>query len=266
MDMGLTDRVALVTGAGGGIGAGIAREMAAEGARVVVIDRDGERAHAVAQSIGDRAIAVETDVADRGAVRAMTSEVLARFGRLDILVNNVGVTLADWIEDVTDDHIATTFDVNMRSHLLCTQAVIEPMKASRWGRLIYVSSASGIKASAGLALYSASKHWLRGLGVALGLELGKYNITANIVCPSDVYPEGHLPARTWTDAKLQSISMSKAGVDSMDALKQKRIEANPMGRACTVQDVADVVVFLASERAGFINAHTISVTGGALPV
>jgi len=265
LDLGLGQRVAIVTGAGTGIGAGIAHALVDEGARVVVVDRDRQRARRVAEGLGDRAIPVEADVTRRQAVDAMVAETMGAFGRVDILVNNVGLTLADWIEDIGDGDVERTFAVNMRAHLVCTQAVVGPMKAARWGRLIYLSSGSGMKPSAGLALYSASKFFIRGLGAAVGLELGRYNITANVVCPSDVYPEGDEPAETWGDPKLQAVSMAKAGVESFQALRAKRIEANPMRRSCAAQDVADVVCFLASERAGFINAQTLGVNGGAIP-
>jgi len=265
MDLGLKDRVAIVTGAGRGLGAGIARALAEEGVRVVIVDRDGPAGRRVAERIGGGALAIQADVADRSSVRAMVEQVLGAFGRIDILVNNVGLTLADWVEDIRDEDIERTFAVNMRSHLFCTQAVVAPMKAARWGRLIYLSSGSGLKASAGMALYSASKYFIRGLGVAVGLELGRYNITANVVCPSDVYPEDEEAPATWLEENLRRISMVKEGVESFEALRTKRIAANPMRRACTVRDVADVVVFLASERAGFVNAQSIAVNGGSIP-
>jgi NAD(P)-dependent dehydrogenase (short-subunit alcohol dehydrogenase family) len=265
MDMGLTDRVAVVTGAGRGIGAGIAHALADEGARVVAVDLDGGAADRIAARIGERALAVQADAADRAAVGRLVEQVMASFGRLDILVNNVGLSLAGWVEDITDADIDRTVAVNMRAHLVCTQAVIGPMKAARWGRLIYLSSGSGLKASAGMALYSASKYFIRGLGVAVGLEAGPSNITANIVCPSDVYPEGDEAAVTWCDPKLQAVTFAKEKVDTLEALKARRIAANPMRRACTVRDIADLVVFLAGERAGFINAQSIAVNGGGIP-
>ncbi len=265
MDLGLRDRVAIVIGGGRGIGAGIGHALAAEDARVAVVDLDGALAENVAKRIGSRAVSVQADASDRKSVDAMMGRVMAAFGRVDVLVHCVGLSLADWVEDITDADIDRTFAVNMRSSLICTQAVIGPMKTARWGRLVYLSSGSGLKASAGLSLYSASKYFIRGLGIALGLELGKYNITANIVCPSDVYPEGEEASATWLEPRLRAISLAKEGVDSFEALRAKRIAANPMRRACTVRDVADVVTFLASDRAGFINAQSVAVNGGGIP-
>jgi 3-oxoacyl-[acyl-carrier protein] reductase len=139
------------------------------------------------------------------------------------------------------------------------------MSQNHWGRLIFIGSGSGLKASAGLALYSASKYFLHGLAVAAGLELGRFGITSNIVCPSDIYPDGPHPAGSWQSQKLVEISLKKENVDTFDALKQKRIAKTPAGRACRTQDIADVVAFLASPRADFINAQVIGVNGGALP-
>jgi NAD(P)-dependent dehydrogenase (short-subunit alcohol dehydrogenase family) len=265
VDMGLGNRVAVVTGAGRGLGAGIARALAGEGARVAVVDLNAQDARRVAEGLGDCALPVEADVTERRCACAMAQRVVEVFGRIDILVNNVGLSLVDWVEDIQDADIERTFATNMKSHLLCTQAVIGPMKAARWGRLIYIASGSGLRASAGLALYSASKYFIRGLGIAVGLELGQHNITANIVCPSDVYSDENDAPQTWLNPKLQAISMAKEGVSSFEALRAKRIASNPMRRSCTVRDVADLVTFLAGDRAGFINAQSIAVNGGGVP-
>ncbi len=265
MDMGLKDRVAIITGGAQGIGAGVAKALADEGTRVVIADQNEPQAQLQARQIGHRATALRVDVSNRDDVQEMVGRAVREQGRIDILVNNVGLSLADWVLDIRDSDIDRTFAVNMRSHLICTQAAVPHMKTAQWGRLIYLSSGSGLKASAGMALYSASKYFIRGLGIAVGLELGQYNITANIVCPSDVYPEGDSAAASWLDPKMQSITLAKEKVASFEALRAKRIAANPMRRACTVQDVADVVVFLAGERAGFINAQSIAVNGGGIP-
>ncbi len=263
MDLAIKDKIAIVTGAGSGIGAAITRALAAEGAKVAVVDLDGHAADDLARSIDG--LAIRADVADDDAPAEIVRRTRAAFGTVHVLVNNVGITAADWLEQINDADFDKTVSVNMRSHLRCTQAVIPLMKRQRWGRLIYISSGSGLKASAGMALYSASKYFLRGLAVSAGLELGQHGITANTVCPSDVYPGGDEPARSWKDEKLLAVSLQKEGVESFEALMAKRIAANPMRRACTVEDVAAVVAFLASERAGFINAQTIGVNGGAIP-
>ncbi|MBI4578067.1 MAG: SDR family oxidoreductase, partial [Planctomycetes bacterium] len=190
---------------------------------------------------------------------------VARFGGLRIAVQAVGLTLANYLPDVTDRDVDATFDVNLRGSIWVAQAAVEPMRPGGYGRLIFIGSGSGMKGSAGLSVYSASKFFLRGLAQAVGLEVGPAGITCNVVCPSDVYPDGDTPAMTWQDPTLVRISCEKAGVPDLDALKQKRIAANPARRACTADDVAYLTAYLCSPLAGFINAQTIGVNGGALP-
>jgi 3-oxoacyl-[acyl-carrier protein] reductase len=122
-----------------------------------------------------------------------------------------------------------------------------------------------MKASAGLAVYSASKYFLHGLCVAAGLELGRDGITANIICPSDVYPGGESTSGSWGDPRLVEMSCEKEGVANIEALKAKRIARNPAHRSCTEGDVASLAAFLASPLADFINAQAIGVNGGAVP-
>lgn len=263
MDLELTGKVALVTGAAAGLGAGICRALAGEGVRVVVTDRDAAAATALADELDG--IAMELDVSARASVDSAVAEAADRAGALDIVVSNVGLTLPDYLPDISDADVDRTFDVNMRGALFLTRAAAPLLRPSGSGRLIYIGSGSGMKASAGLALYSASKYFLHGLCVAAGLELGVDGVTANIVCPSDLYPEGDRPAGTWRDRKLVEISCRKEGVADFAELKAKRVARTPVRRGCTVQDVADLVTFLASPRAGFINAQVIGVNGGALP-
>lgn len=263
MDLQFEDKVALVTGGGGGIGRQICQALASEGARVVVSDIKHEAAADVANEIGGRSIAI--DVRDKTNIRQALDDICRDAGHLDILISNVGLTLPDMLVDISDDDIDTTFDVNMRGPLQLVRDAVPRMAANGWGRLIFIGSGSGMKASAGLALYSASKYFLHGLTVAAGLELGPRGITANIVCPSDVYPDGPHPAGSWQNEKLVATSLKKEGVDTFEALKAKRIAKTPARRACRTNDVADIVTFLASPRADFINAQVIGVNGGSLP-
>lgn len=263
MDLNLKGKVALVTGGGQGIGAAIARRLAAEGARVVVVDRDAPRAEKVAADCGGLALAV--DVADAQQVHAAKRRVADHFGALNIVVSNVGLTKAALLSAMSEEDIDQTLAVNVRGALNVTRAAVPHLKAAGWGRLIYIGSSSGLKASAGLALYSASKYFLHGLCVAAGLELGRSGVTANIICPSDVYPEGAAGAGSWRDEKLVQLSCEKEGVATIEELKAKRISRTPAGRSCTEADVAALAVFLASPLADFINAQAIGVNGGAVP-
>jgi NAD(P)-dependent dehydrogenase (short-subunit alcohol dehydrogenase family) len=263
MDTQLCDKVALVTGGGGGVGAAICRALSQEGVRVAVADRDESAAQRVAAAIGGFAVAM--DVADGEGVEAGMRRVMEEWGVLHIVVSNVGLTLPDYLTEVREADVDKTFDVNMRGALHVTRAAVPPLRAAGWGRLIYIGSSSGLKASAGLALYSASKYFLHGLAVAAGLELGRDRITANILCPSDIYPEGELPAGSWRGEKLVQVSLRKEGVADLEELKTKRIQKIPAGRGCRVEDVANAAVFLASPLADFINAQAIGINGGALP-
>lgn len=263
MDLQLRDTVAFVTGGGQGIGAAIARTLAAEGARVAVADRDAGRARETAAACGGMPLAV--DVADAAAVAESLGSVASRWGGVHVVVSNVGVTRAGLIESLADGDIDATLSVNVRGPLHVTRAAVPHLRRAGWGRLVYVGSSSGLKASAGLAVYSASKYFLHGLCVAAGLELGRDRITANIVCPSDVYPGGGSTAGSWLDPELVRISCEKEGVAGLDELKARRIARSPVGRSCTEDDVAALVAFLASPLAGFINAQAIGVNGGGVP-
>lgn len=263
MDLQLQDKVALVTGGGQGIGAAIARRLAAEGARVAVVDRDASRAQQVAESCHGLGLAV--DVADKDQVETAKRRVVEKWGALHIVVSNVGLTKAAFLAAMSEDDIEQTLAVNIRGALHVTRAAVPHLKAAGWGRLIYIGSSSGLKASAGLALYSASKYFLHGLCVAAGLELGKSGITANIICPSDVYPGEQATAGSWHEPKLIQLSLEKEGVSSLEELKAQRIARTPAGRCCAEDDVAALAVFLASPLADFINAQAIGVNGGLVP-
>jgi NAD(P)-dependent dehydrogenase (short-subunit alcohol dehydrogenase family) len=265
MDLELTDKTALVLGGADGLGAAIARALYVEGASVLVADRNAERAASFARELGDRAAATHCDVANKADIAAAITACSSQFAKLHILVHAVGLTLPDPIDRIDDTDIETTFDINMRSVVWAVQAAAAPMRQAGYGRVVLLGSGSGMKGSASLSLYTASKFFLRGLMQAAALELGPAGITANMVCPTDVYPEGDRPAGSWNNDKLVRISCEKEGVSDLAGVREKRSARTPVRRSCTADDVANVVVFLASPRAGFINAQTIGLNGGLLP-
>lgn len=266
MNLDLKEKVAIVTGGGSGLGRGIAMGFAEELAHVVIADINIEGASRVVDEIRKKfpdasCIALEADISCEKNVKHLIQETVDRFNSVHILVNNVGVTIPHLIEDVTEKDFEITMDVNLKGAVHCAKAVIPHMKAQRYGRIINVSSMSGVVGSAGLSVYSMSKFALRGLTHALGRELGRFGITVNAVAPTDVYETG-----SWSqNPSLYEVSMKKEGVGSPKELRQKRIEKIPVGRACTIEDVANVVSFLSSERAGFINCQTIQLNGGSVP-
>lgn len=265
MDLQLTGKVALIFGGADGLGAAIVRSLHGEGASVAIADRHADRAESLAAELGERAVGLACDVSNKEQIRRAVAGTHEALGQLHIMVQTVGLTLPDKLDEIDENDIDTTFTLNMRSHLWAAQAAAPLMREAGYGRLVYLGSGSGMKGSAGMALYSASKFFLRGLTHATALELGPAGITANVVCPSDVYPEGDRPAGSWRNEKLVRITCEKEGVPDLAAIRDKRAGRTPVRRTCTVEDVADLVTYLASPRAGFITAQTIGVNGGLLP-
>ena len=240
----LSGKVALVTGASRGIGAAIARTLAAQGAMVVAAAR-GSNAEATVAAIvatGGRAESVNVDVTDPATVEVVVSGALARHGRLDILVNNAGIARdqlmmrmrrSDW-----DDVLAT----NLTAAFTCTQAVLRPMIKQRGGRIISISSVVGQMGNAGQINYAASKAGLIGMAKALAREVASRGITVNIVAPG-----------------LVDTDMTRALGAGAAEEWETRI---PLGRLGTPEDVANAVCFLASDEAAYITGQVIAVNGG----
>ncbi len=242
----LDGRVAVVTGAGGGLGRAQATALAARGALVVAHDRDADTARATVETIaaaGRRAEAAIGDIADVAAVRNLFADLETRHGSIDILVNNAGIGGGGNLEDVSEDRYDGLFRVNVRGLFFATQAVIGGMKARRWGRIVNVSSLIAVRGTTGNPHYTGAKAALIGFARSWALEFAPYGITVNTVVPPFI-----------------KTPMATAHFD--DAEFARRAAANPSGRLATPEDVANVVVFLAGPDAGFVTGQAISPNGG----
>jgi meso-butanediol dehydrogenase/(S,S)-butanediol dehydrogenase/diacetyl reductase len=259
----LDGQVAIVTGAGRGIGRAIALRFAQEGARVVVADlHNGNAANVTAESeaLGADALALQVDVTQRDNVERMVELAVQRFGRLDILVNNAGVGAVAPLLDTDEATWDLLMNVNAKGTLLCSQAAARRMIAQgRGGRIINNASGAG-KTAPGkeipLGAYAASKHAVVALTKQLGLELSTHQILVNCVCAGIVdTPMWDLIDRE--TARLQGVPGG--------TVKARAVASIPLGRIEQPEDVANIVAFLASSDAAYITAQTINVCGGILP-
>ena len=238
-------RIAIVTGSGKGIGHRIALELAARGATVVTNDVTGCCADDTLEEIrqlGGDGLAITADVSDAAQVEDLVKTVLDTYGQIDILVNNAGTTRDNLIVRMDEDDWDLILRVNLKSAWLCSKAVIRPMMRKKYGRIVNISSASGIMGQAGQTNYSASKAGMLGMTRALAREVASRGITVNAVAPGFV----------------QTALVEKMPQDILEELTR----LIPVGRTGQVEDVAYAVAFLASDRASYITGQVLSVDGG----
>ena len=252
-------QVAIVTGGGQGLGQAICQRLAAAGAHVVVADCNEATAMTTAQETqqhtGRKMLAVCVDVTVEDEVAALVAQTLAAFGRIDLLVANAGIVIASQVTTLTADAFRRVLDVNLTGYFLCAKHVAPVMKAQRRGAIIQINSISGKRGSFGNGAYCASKAAGIGLTQSLALELAAYGVRANAICP------GHLlDSPLWVDS-LYAQYAARYQI-SEAAVRQKYIDAVPMHRACTYDDVCDVLLFLASAQASYVTGQAINVTGG----
>jgi 3-oxoacyl-[acyl-carrier protein] reductase len=242
--MGGEERVALVTGASRGIGRAIAERLAREGATVAVNFRsDSEGAAAVVDAIreaGGRAGAFQADVADAGAAERLVAAVHQTFGRLDVLVNNAGLTRDGLVPRLSAQDWRIVLDTNLDSVFYCSKAALKAMMRQRFGRIVNVSSVAGLVGNAGQANYAASKAGMIGFTKALAKEWASRGITVNAVAP------GFIDTDLWRGMT--------------DVQRQRMAEVIPLGRVGTPAEVADAVWFLC--QAGYVTGHVLVVDGG----
>ncbi len=262
MDKPLQDRIALVTGGGQGLGEAICHRLAREGAHIVVADLNLNGAEWVAADImaqtDRRAIAVQADVTDEDQVEAMIRRTVDEFGRLDILISNAGILIAEAVDEFPADKWRAVINVNLVGYFLCAKHAARVMKAQRSGVIIQVNSKSGKKGSYKNSAYAASKFGGIGLTQSIALELAEYGVRVNAVCPGNL-----LDSPLWTQGPQSLFKQyaRKWGI-SEEEVRQKYIDQVPLKRGCTYDDVCNVILFLASDQASYMTGQAINVTGG----
>jgi 3-oxoacyl-[acyl-carrier protein] reductase len=240
----LTGKKALVTGATGGIGEGIARAFHKAGAEVVISGRQVAKLEALAKELGDRVHVVPCDLADRAAVAKLIDEAVAKLGRVDILVNNAGLTKDNLFMVMKDEQWDDVIAVNLTSTFMLMRAAARHMLRSKtgYGRIINISSVSGIIGNPGQGNYAASKAGMIGMTKSLAREVANRGITANSIAPGFI-----------------TTAMTEVLNDKQKAEISQHIPAQRFG---TPDDIAAAAVFLASEEAGYMTGQTLHVNGG----
>jgi len=242
----LSGKIALVTGAGRGIGRSVALALGSAGAKVLVNYNSSEEAArevvGAIESDGGEAKAIKADVSKPEEVDAMVSTLVKEWGRIDILVNNAGIARDNLMMRMSQEEWDAVMDTNLRSAYFCSRAVLRPMLRNRWGRIISISSVVGLTGNVGQANYAAAKAGLIGFTKSLAREVGSRNITANAVAPGFI--------QTDITAGLS---------DDIKAAALKNIPAEKFGEP---EDVANVVLFLASDLAAYVTGQVVNVDGG----
>jgi len=244
----LNQRMAIVTGAGQGIGRAIALGLAREGATVVIADINQESASAVKNEIeasGGKALAIRTDVSNESSVQAMAKKSLAEFGRMDILVNNAGIFPTSSVEEMSEEDWDRVIGTNLVGAFLCARAVVPRFLEQKSGRIISLTSGRAFQGAKNGAHYAASKAGIIGFSKSLALELASHGITVNVICPGitdTAQPRGHQ-----TEEQMYA--------------QGQRI---PLGRIGQPEDLVGPAIFLASDAAAFVTGQTILVNGGSI--
>jgi 3-oxoacyl-[acyl-carrier protein] reductase len=247
----LDGRVAVVTGAGRGIGAAEAIKLAQEGANVAVLDLSAEAGQDTVMAVKDagrEGLAVACDVSSAKQVGAAFEEVHNHFGRIDILINNAGLLRDNLLFKMSEDDWDKVLDVHLKGSFLCTQAVQKYMVEQEYGKIIMTSSIVAL-GNKGQLNYSAAKAGLQAMARTLALELGRFNINVNAVAPG------------WIETEMTREAAERVGI-TMEDMKERFAKNIPLRRFGRPEDIANVVAFLCSDEASYVSGETLYVAGG----
>ena len=266
MSANLPDKVAIVTGGAQGLGQAISQRLAREGCTVVIADVNekgvGDTAAAIARETGRRVIGVKVDVTQEAEVKALFDRAAQEFGRVDIVVANAAILIAEPIADADAEKWRAVMNVNLFGYFLVTKYACRIMKPQRNGSIININSKSGKKGSAANSAYAASKFGGIGHTQSVALEMAPFNIRCNAICPGNL-----LDSPLWTHPEkglfVQYLRAGKvAGAKNIEDVRQAYVNQVPMKRGCSYDDVCNAVTFLASDASSYITGVALSVTGG----
>jgi NAD(P)-dependent dehydrogenase (short-subunit alcohol dehydrogenase family) len=247
----LSGRVAIVTGAGSGIGRACAAMMGREGARVLVVDRNGpgaEETAATIRSAGGEAAAVAADVTNQRAIETVVERALDRFGRIDILHNHAGIQVEGTLESVPIEGFDRSWEVNVRAHFIAARLVVPTMRAQGGGVIVNTSSSSGVLHDREMIAYGTTKHAIIAMTRQMALDYARFNIRVNAICPG------------WVDTPFNEPFIKQmGGREAVEAYVRERV---PMGRWARVGEIAEAVLFLVSDRSSYITGQALVVDGG----
>jgi 3-oxoacyl-[acyl-carrier protein] reductase len=238
----LSQKCALVTGASGGIGGAIARALHGQGARVTLSGTRRDALDALAAELGEGVFVATAQLAEPAAADALVKAAEAAMGRVDVLVNNAGLTRDNLALRMKDEDWSAVIEVNLSAAFRLSRAVLRGMMKRRAGRIIGITSVVGVTGNAGQANYAASKAGMIGMSKALALEIASRNVTVNCIAPGFI-----------TTAMTDALSEEQ---------RRKAAEAVPVGRFGTAEEVAAAAVYLASDEAAYVTGHTLHVNGG----
>jgi sorbitol-6-phosphate 2-dehydrogenase len=262
----LKDKIAIVTGGAQGLGQAISQRLAREGCQVVIADVNEkgvtETANAIAKETGQRVLGVKVDVTQEADVKALFDRAMKEFGRVDIVVANAAILIAEPIADADAEKWRAVMNVNLFGYFLVTKYACRVMKAQRSGSIININSKSGKKGSAANSAYAASKFGGVGHTQSVALEMAPFNVRCNAICPGNL-----LDSPLWTHPEkglfVQYLRAGKvSGAKTIEEVRQAYTNQVPMKRGCSYDDISNSVVFLASDQSSYITGIALSVTGG----
>ncbi|HCG77038.1 MAG: sorbitol-6-phosphate 2-dehydrogenase [bacterium (Candidatus Ratteibacteria) CG_4_10_14_3_um_filter_41_18] len=257
--MKLKNKVAVITGAAQGLGEAIARRFAREGSFLSLLDVDEEKVKAVGKNLEKvyhcSPLTAFVDVTKAETVRRAIERTIEKFGRLDILISNAGILIAEEITEFPEELWRRVIEVNLIGYFICAKEAAKIMKKQGSGVIIQINSKSGKKGSFKNSAYAASKFGGIGLTQSIALELAPYNVRVNSVCPGNL-----LDSPLWVNSLYDQYA-KKWGI-SKEEVRKKYESQIPLGRGCKYEDVCNLVVFLATEESSYITGQAINVTGG----